>query len=179
MKQLFTLVLISLGFLSLNAQSNGVDTVTTFPDWEDLFQYHTYYISAQPDLEELKWLKEQGITKIVNLRTDEENKTFSKESFNEKREARKLGIDYKSLPVDGYADYTPEKLGHFLELVDPGDKVLIHCKSGGRANTLFMAYLIKDEGYSVDRAVEIGKQIRFYLPLEDLLGVQIHMEIAE
>lgn len=158
------------------ARSN---TVETFDKWEDLYRFQTYYISAQPEEELLEWLKDEWITKIVNLRTKSENKEFSKENFNEEKMAKKLGIDYASLPIDGSVDYTPENLEQFMKLVDPGEKILIHCASGGRANNFFMAYLIKEEGYDVNRVVEIGKQIHFSMPFETILGAKIKMEIVE
>lgn len=167
------------GNLDAKFQEPDSDTVEIFDEWEGLFRYENYYISNQPELENLEWIAEQGVTKIINLRTVDENKDFSKESFNEKRTVKKLGIEYKSLPISSGSGYTPENLELFMEFVNPGDKVLIHCKSGGRANSFFMAYLVKEEGFSIDKAVDIGKQIKFSFPLEDLLGVEITMELLE
>jgi uncharacterized protein (TIGR01244 family) len=182
MKSFLILIIISLSTLcysQCNPISSYSDSVEIFDEWEDLFRFQTYYISAQPELENLEWLKEQGITKVINLRTDKENKEFSKESFNEKRSLKKIGLEYISLPINGSDDYTPEKLDHLIEEINPSEKVLIHCRSGGRATHFLMAYLIKAENMDVNDVVDIGKQIRFSLPFETILGVKVIMEIEE
>ena len=40
-----------------------------------------------------------------------------------------------------------------------------------------MAYLINEEGYSVNEVVKIGKKVKFIFPLEVLLGKKINMKI--
>jgi len=42
-----------------------------------------------------------------------------------------------------------------------------------------MAYLVKNEEYTINEAVEIGKDLRFSFPLENLLDTEISMEIIE
>ncbi|MCK4699702.1 MAG: hypothetical protein KAT38_05195 [Bacteroidales bacterium] len=54
---------------------------------------------------------------------------------------------------------------------------MIHCASAGRVTHFFMAYLIKNKGYSINEAVEIGKSLKFSLPLEKLLETEISLEI--
>lgn len=56
---------------------------------------------------------------------------------------------------------------------------MIHCASAGRVTHFFMAYLIKNKGYSINEAVEIGKSLKFSLPLEKLLDTEISLEIKE
>ena len=170
-----------LAVFNLNAQDNidKTDTVEVIKDFKNLYRYQNFYLSGQPTLEALRWFKSQGVTKIINLRSETENKVFSENAFNEKNNAQELGFEYHTIPVDGAKDYTPGKLEVFLSLVNKNETILIHCASAGRVTHFFMAYLIKNKGYTVNGAVEIGKSLKFFLPLEKLLDTEISMEILE
>jgi protein tyrosine phosphatase (PTP) superfamily phosphohydrolase (DUF442 family) len=165
----------------LNAQDNIVNTenVEVIKDFKNLFHYQNFYISGQPTLEALQWLKSQGVIRIISLRSEKENIEYSEYAYDEKTYAQKLGFEYYSIPVDGSKDYSPEKLEAFLSLINNDEKILIHCLSAVRATNFFMAYLIKNKGYTINEAVKIGRSINFQLPLEKLLGTEIGMEIME
>ncbi|MCD4711246.1 MAG: hypothetical protein K8R52_10390, partial [Bacteroidales bacterium] len=108
--------LSSLFFVfNLNAQDHwgNRDSVEVIEDYENLFRFDNFYLSGQPTLELLRWLKSQGVTKIINLRSGEENTTFAEEAYNEEAVAKELGFEYKNIPVEGITDYTPEKLQDF------------------------------------------------------------------
>ena len=136
-------------------------------------------MGGQPTLEALKWLKSQGVNKIINLRTEDENNEFTASAFYEETNAKELGFEYHSLPINGIIDYTPEKLDVFLSLMNKNEKILIHCRTGGRVTHFFMAYLIKDREYTINEAVKIGKNLRFSFPLENLLNAETSIEIIE
>jgi protein tyrosine phosphatase (PTP) superfamily phosphohydrolase (DUF442 family) len=163
--------------LNLLAQDKieNTDNVEVIKDYKNLFRYQNYYISGQPTLEALQWLKSQGVTKVINLRSEKENSEYSEYAYDEKTFTQKLGFEYYSIPVDGSKDYTPAKLEAFLSLINNNEKILIHCLSAVRATNFFMAYLIKNKGYTVDEAVKIGRSINFQFPLEKLLGTEISM----
>ena len=173
------LIFSFLVVFNLNAQDNigKTDTVEVIKDFKNLYRYQNFYLSGQPTLEALLWFKSQGVTKIINLRSETENKGFSESAYNEKANAQQLGFEYHSIPVDGTKDYSPEKLEVFLSLVNKNEKTVIHCASAGRVTHFFMAYLIKNKGYTINEAVEIGKSLKFSLPLEKLLDTEISMEI--
>lgn len=162
-----------------NAQDNINKTskVEVIKDFKNLYRYQNFFLSGQPTLEALQWFKSQGVTKIINLRSETENKGYSEYAYNEEINAQELGFEYHALPVDGTKDYTPEKLEVFLSLINKNEKTVIHCASAGRVTHFFMAYLIKNKGYSINEAVEIGKSLKFSLPLEKLLETEISMEI--
>ena len=61
--------------------------------------------------------------------------------------------------------------------MNANEKILIHCRTGGRVTHFFMAYLIKDREYTINKAVKIGKDLRYSFPLESLLNAEISMEI--
>ena len=179
MKPSTVFLLISLfSTVTLNAQDNQTktDSVKVITDFKNLFSYQNFYLGGHQTLEELQWLKSQGVNKIINLRSERENKEYSEFAYNEESNAKALGFEYFSVPVDGLKDYTPEKLDELIKHINANEKVLIHCASGGRATDFFMAYLIKSKGYSINEAIEIGRQLKFSLPLEKLLDTKISME---
>ncbi len=182
MKTNITILILSL-FLVFTSQAKNKeikkDSVEIIKELKGAFKYQNYYLSAQPSLEAMRWYKSQGIKTIINLRTEKENKDFAGYAFNEKNMAKELGLQYHSLSIGGSKDYSPENLEKFEKLVKADEKLLIHCRSAGRATILFMAYLIKHKNYSVNEAAQIGRQIKFSLPLEKLLDQEISLEMAQ
>lgn len=176
-----TLSLLLILFLAFNSQAKNktikTDSVEIIKDLNGAFKYQNYYLSAQPNLEALRWYKSQGASTIINLRTEKENTEFSSYAFNEENMAKELGLDYHSLPIGGSKAYCPENLEAFAKLLEGEKKLLIHCRSAGRATILFMAYLIKYKGYSVNEATHVGRQLKFSLPLEKMLDREISLEI--
>jgi protein tyrosine phosphatase (PTP) superfamily phosphohydrolase (DUF442 family) len=180
MKSIIPFVIFSFFIIfNIDARDNTgkIDSVEVIKDFRNLYRYQDFYIAGQPTLEELQWLRSQGVNKIINLRTENENTEFSESAYNEKINAQKLGFEYYSLPVGGNNDYTPGKLDAFASLINKDDKILIHCLSTGRATTFFMAYLIKNKGYTINEAIDIGRNLRFSFPLEMLLDAKVSMEI--
>ena len=176
MKSIITFFIFSFFIvLKLNSQDNIGKTskVEVIKDFKYLYRFQNFYIGGQPTLEELQWHRSQGVKKIINLRSETEIIEFSESGYNEKINAQKMGFVYYSIPVDGNKDYTPEKLDTLLSTINKDEKVLIHCLTGGRATTFFMGYLIKDKGYTFNEAVEIGRSMRFSLPLEMLFDTKV------
>lgn len=85
--------------------------------------------SAQPKAEDFKWLKEQGVTDVINFRT----MYVSGIGFDEKSLVEQNGMKYHNIPSH---TKTPneQNIGKFLDIVDnvqkQGGKVHIHCKAG-------------------------------------------------
>jgi uncharacterized protein (TIGR01244 family) len=154
------------------------DTVEAIKEFRNLYRYENFYISGQPSYEAMRWLKNKGVITIINLRTAKENQDFAEASFNEDSAARQMGFKYYSIPVDGTKDYTPAKLDQMSNLLAEDKPVLIHCTSANRATYFFMAYLIKNRSYSIDKAIEIGKKLTFSFPLENLLNTRITMDVT-
>jgi protein tyrosine phosphatase (PTP) superfamily phosphohydrolase (DUF442 family) len=176
-----SIVFIALCFAagSLCAQVNPVkkDSVEVVPDFKNLFHYQNYYISAQPAYELLQWLHARGIHVIINLRSEKENADFTAGAFNEVNVCRELGFDYYSIPIDGLKDYTPARLDTLSVLLKKNSGIFLHCASGGRATDFFMAYLVKTEGYTLNQAAEVGRKLKFSLPLEKLLDTKIDLQV--
>ena len=181
MKSIIFFILCSSVVFNLYAQDNigNTEGVEVIKDFKLLFHYQNIYVSGQPTIEALQWLKSQGVIKIISLRSEKENTEYSEYAYNEKANVQKLGFEYYSIPVDGSKDYSPEKLEVLLSLINKDEKTLIHCLSAIRATNFFMAYLIKNKGYTTNEAVEIGRSMGFQLPLEKLLDTKVSMEIKK
>ncbi|MGW8317589.1 MAG: fused DSP-PTPase phosphatase/NAD kinase-like protein, partial [Bacteroidales bacterium] len=178
MKRIASLLIFSLAMaISLHAQPEEKEpAVQTIHEFDNLYHYQHYYIAGQPSLDALRWLHEQGVEKVVNLRADWENEDFTSSSFNEEAEVEDLGMEYLSVPVEGRSGYSAKKLAKMAEFIDVNEPVLIHCEGAGRATNFLMAYLVKYKGYPLDKAVDVGKELTFFLALEPLLDEKIHME---
>ena len=97
--------------------------------------------SAQPLKEDLKWLKEQGITDIINFRTMIESAV----DFNEEEEVEKLGMKYHNIPSITMKP-NEKKVKYFLELIEQikknNGKAHIHCKAGADRTGMY-AFIYK------------------------------------
>lgn len=150
--------------------------VETIGEFKNLYRYRQYYIAGQPSLDALKWLRSQGVTKVINLRNEAENEDFEASSFDEHAVVEELGMEYHSVPVSGREGYSPKNLTKMGELIGDDEKVLIHCAGAGRATGFLMGFLVKYRGYTLDEAVDVGQELTYFLPLEELLDIEITMK---
>ena len=84
--------------------------------------------SAQPQKNNIKWLKKHGVTDVINFCHEGDIKTYNEQALVEN-----FGMRYYNIPTDPY--YPSERrVGQFLNLVEGikknGGKVHIHCKAG-------------------------------------------------
>lgn len=158
-------------------KATAIPPVETISRFDALYRFGNFYIGGQPSLEELQWLREQGVTKIVNLRTELENLGYAEHAYDEKAVAEKLGFAYRVLPVNGIADFKPEKLEAFIRLIDPSAKTLIQCRTAHRATDFFVAYLIRTGMFSVEDSIAIGQKMKLVLPLARLLGQEFEITL--
>lgn len=97
--------------------------------------------SAQPQKDDFVWLKEQGVTDIINFRTMHRPDV----NYNEEEQVNKLGLKYHSIPSET-AKPTKENINAFLELVElikqQGGKAHIHCKAGADRTGMY-AFIYK------------------------------------
>lgn len=84
--------------------------------------------SAQPNKNNIKWLKKHGVTDVINFCHDGDLRVC-----DEKALVEKAGMHYHNIPTDPYHP-SERKVGQFLDLVegirDDGGKVHIHCHHG-------------------------------------------------
>lgn len=118
-------------------------STTNFKGKPDNYAVIDNYVSrsAQPKLEDLHWLKEQGVTDIFNFRT-----MYAPDiNYNEQQEAERLGIKYHSIP--SYTRHPKEEnIDLFLKEVEEvkknGGKAHIHCKAGADRTGMY-AFIYK------------------------------------
>ena len=172
-------VLLIISNVNVQSQNKSEEAVEVIGDFENLFRFQNFYLSGQPTLEALKWLKSEGVTRIINLRTGEENESYASEAYNEEAIAKSMGYEYHSIPIGGNSDYSPGKLKKISKQLSNNEKILMHCRSAGRVTSFFMAYLIQTRSYSIDEAVEVGRGLKYSFPLEQILDANIVMEIED
>lgn len=85
--------------------------------------------SAQPSANDFAWLKNQGITDIINFRT----MAVSGIDFDEKSVVNSYNMKYHNIP--SYTKIPDEKnISEFLNIIDTvkksNGKIHIHCKAG-------------------------------------------------
>ena len=137
------------------------------------------YISGQPDESSFQKLKSEGVTTIINLRTDMEMDNRDYVPFDEEAVVDSLGMEYVHIPLGGAdSPYTNEALVKFADAVQEADgKVLLHCTTAHRASYMWAAYLIQFKDFSPDKAIEYAKAVNLGdWPLESLLGKKMKAE---
>jgi uncharacterized protein (TIGR01244 family) len=159
----------------LGAQAKSLPVVK-LEGMKDVFQHGGVFVAGQPNLETLRALKEKGVKLVVNVRDEKEVKEHANAAFQDEAMVKELGMAYLWLPLADKASYTPAAVEHLAKAMNanPG-KTLIHCAVGGRATVLYMAYLVRHGGFSLDEAFACGKQMRYSFFLEDLLGSPVSM----
>lgn len=97
--------------------------------------------SAQPKKEDFLWLKNEGVTDIINFRT----MVDPAQNFDEKTVVESLGMKYHNIPSIT-SKPNEEKVGQFLNLVENiksnGGKAHIHCKAGADRTGMY-AFIYK------------------------------------
>lgn len=157
-----------------------VKVVKKPPYTSRLFNSGNIYIGGQPQFNDFELLKQQGFTRVINMRTPGEMKGLK---FYEDYLLKKADIDYNFIPIGGEDNpYSPEKLAEFaaaMESVGDG-KVLLHCRSGHRASELWAAYLVKYKGKTPNEAFSMLSDMGLWpLPMELLLGKKLKVTVEE
>ncbi len=133
-------------------------------------------VSAQPTKRTLRELAENGVAVIVNCRSERE---VSRLDFDQREEAERLGMRHAHIPMGGVHGYNPDQVRAFAEVYREAEgRVVLHCASGGRARSLWLAYLVEYEGVSPEEAwgrIEVlgGDDWSF----DRLLGSRVRFEL--
>lgn len=97
--------------------------------------------SAQPEKDDFVWLKEHGVTDVVNFRTMHTPDV----DFDEKKVVEDLGMKYHNIPTITFKP-NENKVKQFLDLVEKikqaGGKAHIHCKAGADRTGMY-AFIYK------------------------------------
>jgi uncharacterized protein (TIGR01244 family) len=110
---------------------------------------------GQPTPEQLEILKAQGVKAIINLRVPSEHDAAAEEA-----QAKKLGLRYVNIPVDGRA-LTDEMADKFRKAMREKENrpAFIHCGSANRVGAFWMIYRVLEDGWTLEKAEEEAKKI--------------------
>ena len=131
------------------------------------------WIGGQPDSTALVTLAARGVRTLVCFRTPEEMDDRKEVPFDEAALAKRLGMEFVSIPFGG--EKHPPVPGSVDRLAavlrDRPGQVLLHCGVGARASSMWVAYLVRHQGYGLQEALARGRAINL-MPssLEGLLG---------
>ena len=134
------------------------------------------YIAGQPSEAAMRQLKAEGVTLVVNLRTDAEMSNRERVPFDEAALASELGMEYLHLPVSPPDHpYEPRVVDALAQaLARHEGKALLHCGVAGRASTVWAGYLVRHKGLTPDEALEHAAAIRPQVqPLADLIDADV------
>jgi len=145
-------------------------------NFDGLYAVGDIFVAGQPRPDGLAWAKQQGVVRVINLRTPDE----MKKEGDEAGAAASLGLDYVSIPVGGDDHpFTPAAVEQFAAALDGIDgKVLLHCRSGNRASHLWAAWMVRHRGLSVPDAIDAARQMNFgSFPIEGFLGEKLVIDV--
>ncbi len=108
---------------------------------------------GQPTADQLRALSKVG-GEVINLRMPEEDAGFAEPAL-----AVELGLEYRSLPVNGEALSDPATFERFFDLLESAKRpVLVHCASGNRVGALYYAFLVERRGVERSQALTQARQ---------------------
>ena len=114
-------------------------------------------IGDQPTEADLARLKAEGYTGVVNLRNDgEPDQPIGTAAEGEL--VRKLGMDYLHLGI-GAAPLTAAGVAPACAFIGAHEKVMVHCRGGGRAAGLVLIQQAQAHGWPAGEAVARGRGI--------------------
>ena len=119
----------------------------------------TMAIADQPSAADLSALKAEGYAGVVNLRHDGEPEQ-PLGTAAEGEQVRALGMDYLHTPIGGapLTEAGVEAVRAFLARHE-GEKVLVHCRKGGRAAALLLLDRALKERWSPAEAIARGRTL--------------------
>jgi len=159
------------------------DTVRDYPGFDArIYRDGRVLVAGQPDSAAVAALPEHGVTCVVNLRTPEEMENRKRVPFDEAARVAALGVDYVWIPLGGDDHpYTAAAVDSFAAALDahPGP-VLLHCASGGRAANMWVAYLVRHQGWNFAAALARGQAIAIReSPLAGLLERPVRLVLTD
>lgn len=113
----------------------------------------TLMTAGQPPAEAWAPLARQGVTAVINLRSDAEM-----QGRDDATAVVAQGMDYHRIPVGDGADITPENAAALWQLLAQArGSVLVHCASGNRAGALLAVGAARAGQMSPEQALEFGR----------------------
>ncbi len=121
----------------------------------------TITIGDQPTEADLKDLKKEGYAGVVNLRNDgEPDQPMS--TAVEGAKVKALGMDYLHYGV-GAGSLTVQGVTAVCDFIDEhsqgDDKVMVHCRKGGRAVALLLLHQARVHKWTTEEVIAKGKAV--------------------
>ena len=140
------------------------------------------FIGGQPDEVAFARFREIGVTVVINLRTPAEMDDRERVPFDEAAVIDSLEMEYIHIPLGGdeypYSTEAVDRLADVLERHE--GPVLVHCTVAWRASYMWSAYLVREHGFSLDRAMARAEAMAIGdLPIEGLLGRPLKLAYAD
>lgn len=139
-------------------------------------------IGGQPDETALGRFQEMGVTVVINLRSTAEMDDRERVPFDEAAVVDGLGMEYVHIPLGGEDHpYTPQAVDRFADVIERHDgPVLLHCTVAWRASYMWAAYLVSQQGFSLEDAMARGEAMAISdLPIEGLLGLPLQLAYVD
>lgn len=113
------------------------------------------HIAGQPSESAFREFAANGVTTVINLRTQPEMDNRNQVPFDEAELLKELNVNYVHIPLGGPdTPYTPAAIDQFAKAVEEADgDILFHCTVAWRASHLWAAYLVKHKGYTLEDAI--------------------------
>lgn len=109
--------------------------------------------AAQPGQEAWSALAAEGVTTVINLRTDDEMA-----GRDQAAEVAAAGMAYHHLPIASADDLTGDNAARLRALIDnAGGQVLVHCASANRAGALLAIDAAQSGGMTPVEALAFGQ----------------------
>jgi len=116
-----------------------------------LWSVDNLLIAGQPQAESFEELKKLGITKVFNMRSENEmDFTFEKEA------CERLGLEYIQFPLVENGQLIKESCEKLSSMINETDKWFIHCGSANRIAGWLITYLTKYRKMDFNKACEIA-----------------------
>lgn len=114
-----------------------------------------------PEADQIRQAAQEGFRSLINMQTDDEDKTLKMKPEDEGRRAEEAGLTYLHHPVDG------EKLSDDVvdafrrKATDLPAPVLVHCASGKRSGAFVMMHIAREQWMSGEEVIEKAEELGF------------------
>ena len=110
------------------------------------------FLSGQFTAEDIEIIKQNGIDRVVSLRTDGEIE------WNEKKALEDAGLEFESVPFRAPETLTDKIFTDACQLLRNSDgKTLMHCGSANRAGAVWMVHRVLHDKVSLEQARKEAK----------------------
>lgn len=116
----------------------------------------TIYRGAQPTRQGWESLSKLGVTTVIDLRREREDREHSTNA--EQRAVEAAGMRYLNVPMNGIVAPSDAQVAKVLAVFDSGQKVFVHCRGGkDRTGTVIACYRIEHDHWQNRKALEEAK----------------------